>query len=1000
MKCKLTLLLLLFFVMAEAQWSNTTNQFYDSLHSFVCKAPQDQINSISLKSYPDSGYIVIWEDRRVGVSAQDIYAQKYDKNGIALWAPDGVPVATGPDFQTFVHRNFDNVDYRNYGHACTDSAGGFYIAWEDYNITATGMNGTHRVCVQHTKDDGSNVFPGIGKILAEPEPGRNNQFEEPELIADGNKGFFVGYIEADNQDVSFRNFYVRCFKEEAGILKYYGGGRIDPDKMQVQENAFPCGSLILRDNIVDVDDRVQHFNIFPDGNNGCGIVWTFSRNAVAPNGGRYLVSNRLCRVKKNSRTNRLLQVFPVVYNGTTIFSNGIANVETFYPKDTVVLLYPFAAYVEEHPGSCSDGSLSLLTHRRYEIFGEGFRRIETSSSMPTINAWSNPKGVIIPTTGNVDPILYAVNESQFVNTGRYTKAYVYETVEKYDSLPYQLTSNTVYLGSPIITNPPPYLNKVGNYVDTILEAGFNFHDFSIAAANGRVVATALITNVNYNTSGSNIFLQEIKAEMVNSDSFRIRVNTSSKKGVLVAKEISTGFTGTDIFYESPMVTMDKRGNALFYVTEKGRFVKASPVGDNAKLLWGGAGKPTGNSNGPELPFVAMSNDGTALQSWNDSRSIAPGVYTENNILMRHLDSLDIYTYSLPFKKIFTLTNYFSDAFSQIIGGISNLWLSFDMKSSANTWTEVVQVKDNFNLGYTYVQAYKYPFTGIRTFNGRPYLNVNYLIKPTNNPVGTAQVGVRLFFAQEEFDALKLADPSITSPADLQVIKQPSTANALETYSPVAGEETIQPTAWKAVDGGYYLEFYVSSFSNFFIFKGNGILPLTWLNVNAQWKNETQANVSWLVADQKNVQTFFVQYSTDGINFSNECEVAASTNTAYACTVPATKGKLNYYRIMQKDVDRRTTYSKIILLSGTSNQNSIQLFPNPAKDFVTINLNGVSESVEQILLTNAAGAIVWQTKNPVRIGTNIRVPLQNLASGMYLLQISGTKTTSILKVLKE
>ena len=49
---------------ARAQWSNTTNQFYDSLDMPVAQAANDQKNPLVVKSESDGGYFVIWEDFR------------------------------------------------------------------------------------------------------------------------------------------------------------------------------------------------------------------------------------------------------------------------------------------------------------------------------------------------------------------------------------------------------------------------------------------------------------------------------------------------------------------------------------------------------------------------------------------------------------------------------------------------------------------------------------------------------------------------------------------------------------------------------------------------------------------------------------------------------------------------------------------------------------------------------------------------------------------------
>jgi len=127
MKAIFTLLLVVTSVfIASAQWSNTSNLFYDSLHMPVCTNIGEQENAINIRSYPDSGFFVIWEDDRNTVSTKkDIYAQKYDKAGNMLWAVNGLPVVNGPNDQHFTWSSNDS--YRNRKTAVSDGANGFYI---------------------------------------------------------------------------------------------------------------------------------------------------------------------------------------------------------------------------------------------------------------------------------------------------------------------------------------------------------------------------------------------------------------------------------------------------------------------------------------------------------------------------------------------------------------------------------------------------------------------------------------------------------------------------------------------------------------------------------------------------------------------------------------------------------------------------------------------------------------------------------------------------------
>ncbi len=102
MKILFTFICLIFILNCFAQWSNTNNQFYDSLHMPVCTTVSAQQNAIVINSYPDGGYFVIWEDdRNMATTKKDIYAQKYDKNGVQLWAANGMPVVNGPNEQHY-----------------------------------------------------------------------------------------------------------------------------------------------------------------------------------------------------------------------------------------------------------------------------------------------------------------------------------------------------------------------------------------------------------------------------------------------------------------------------------------------------------------------------------------------------------------------------------------------------------------------------------------------------------------------------------------------------------------------------------------------------------------------------------------------------------------------------------------------------------------------------------------------------------------------------------
>ena len=193
---------------ATAQWSNTTNMFEDSLHMPVITAALVQKNVIVLNSYPDNGFIVIWEDdRNTATTKTDIYAQKYDQAGTRLWAVNGVPVSNGSNSE---HYTAPGQEYRTRSFAATDSAGGFYLAYADDSITGS----SERVRVQHVRSNGTTVFPSPGFLISYG----GTTLTLPQLIADGKKGFFVSWINFGNSSTYYLNLW--CYKDENDVLVF------------------------------------------------------------------------------------------------------------------------------------------------------------------------------------------------------------------------------------------------------------------------------------------------------------------------------------------------------------------------------------------------------------------------------------------------------------------------------------------------------------------------------------------------------------------------------------------------------------------------------------------------------------------------------------------------------------------------------------------------------------------------------------------------------------
>lgn len=974
MKVLSTLFVLFIATVASAQWSNTTNQFYDSLHMPVSIAAQTQQHPIVVKSYPDSGYFVIWEDdRNTATTLTDIYAQKYDKNGNALWAINGVPVVNGPNSQHYYFGS--SQDYRNRSFAATDSAGGFYIAYSDDSTTNYNWP---RICVQHVSNNGSASFPGAGFIVAQtPSTDPNYTFSKAQLIADGNKGFYVSFSKDYN---GANQIYIFCFRNENGTMQYYGGGIMDENAIERQD-VQTCGD---RTYIEYPATTVFDYNIWSDLQGGCNVVMNLNGNA----GDQYqmLAYNKVWRAKKNSISTQY-------YRNT---NNIAVPLITNYVKDSVYRLW--FVKTDYQNIACSGGA-----YINTRLLQNGYQLVDGSYTSYNGGGYdyNYPKGTIISTSGNINVNLMAVLKRTYQNNtlSNFTvKGYGYRD-EKYDSIPYQRASDSnPEIGYNAI--PPSSINKLNNFRDTLLGEGNYFYDFSLAAGGNQIFSSAKVPTPS---NGSPIWLQHLAVEQKTADSFAIEYKTSAKQGVMIGIDKGTCACNAGDF-DLPLITVNNTGNALFFIREYQGPARVSPIINGAELAWGAMGRRVGSGvyNGGgyqyysmEQSFVALDPlNGTGVIAWKDNRSI-PG-NTGDNIFMRHLDSLNLVNYSPPNKMVKLLPNPYgpSSAYAEVLLGTSKKYSTLEALSYIGgiyATTPVAAILDNYNLGK--VQATVFQNTGtIRTYNGTPYLDRNFTIKPENNPAGTANINVRLFFTTAEFDALIPPNPIIGNPGSLVVIKQPNSGtSAPSTYTPITGEEVITPLGWAAVPGGYYLEIVVNGFSNFFIEKSSSTLPVTWLGIQAQWANTTQAKVSWQVAAQQNVKEYIVQHSVNGNAYTNVCTVTASNQTQYSCIVAAASEK-NYYRVMELDNDGKITYSKVVLLQSGS-QPALTIYPNPVKDKLYI--NGLN-NYRSLQLTDANGKII-QKQNVVAGMQFINV--NHLAPGMYALTIMGNIDSQTLKFIK-
>ena len=144
--------------------------------------------------------------------------------------------------------------------------------------------------------------------------------------------------------------------------------------------------------------------------------------------------------------------------------------------------------------------------------------------------------------------------------------------------------------------------------------------------------------------------------------------------------------------------------------------------------------------------------------------------------------------------------------------------------------------------------------------------------------------------------------------------------------------------------------FTGQFTEYMLGNVGGVLPVTLLNftgVSQAGKNL----LSWKTTNETAFSHFEVGVSNDATNFNTIGKVTAGTNN-YAFTHFNPLAGNHFYRLKMVDKDGRFSFSGIIKLVQNQS-NKLSVFPNPAKDFITIN----SGRKQTAVITNTIGKVM-------------------------------------------
>jgi hypothetical protein len=333
--------------------------------------------------------------------------------------------------------------------------------------------------------------------------------------------------------------------------------------------------------------------------------------------------------------------------------------------------------------------------------------------------------------------------------------------------------------------------------------------------------------------------------------------------------------------------------------------------------------------------------------------------------------------------------------------------------------------NNQNLGSTNTRVY-INTSAVRSIGGQYYHDRNITIKPTNVNLADSAT-VRFYFLDTETEDLINAAgcSSCTKPStayELGVSKY-SDADTSKENGTLADDASLNwlfinsPNVVKVpFDKGYYAEFKVKDFSEFWLNNGglsnNQSLPVELTSFTARKKNNKDVLAEWVTASELNTARFEIELAKGNDEFQRNHfikigEVSSNGNSTseqhYSFTdIESNKSGVRYYRLKIVDLDGRFSYSAVRPVVF-NDEVKWQVYPNPSKGMFNL-VYQINEGENMIVkLYDVMGKVVYQAKFAASGFVqkhNIDLQSVKFAPGLYLLETGTGEKKQVFRLMKQ
>jgi len=206
-------------------------------------------------------------------------------------------------------------------------------------------------------------------------------------------------------------------------------------------------------------------------------------------------------------------------------------------------------------------------------------------------------------------------------------------------------------------------------------------------------------------------------------------------------------------------------------------------------------------------------------------------------------------------------------------------------------------------------------------------------------------------------------------------------------------EGLKPSSHPSNAGGSDMDWRTQTF-----------LPVEWASIQASWQG-TDGLLSWETAMELNSSYFQVERKTPlQENYQALERVSASGNSSQVLSYQYLdtdlkgfgKGDNISYRLKQVDIDGKFEYSKVVELVASGRTMSMQVYPNPARDFVSVKVSG-GETGQRLSIYSMSGKVMYQNQLDAS-QKELRLSLDSWAKGVYVVRLEDDNNSTTSKLV--